>query len=245
MPAFTLAVDIGGSGVKAAVLDEEGAMLTERVRVDTPKPCPPELLVETVLGMTQGMHAYDRVSVGFPGVVRRGKILTAPNLNTEIWKGYDLRSALADKLGKPVRVKNDAALQGLGAITGDGVECVITLGTGFGFSLFDDGFISPQLEMAHHPFHDDETYEEQLGKKALKSVGVERWNKRLRRAIGTLHDLTAFDRMFIGGGNAKNVDVKQLPDNIQLVSNDLGMQGGIWLWRNKHEAAGQSSTRET
>jgi polyphosphate glucokinase len=245
VPAFTLAIDVGGSGLKAAVLDEQGEMTTERVRVETPKPCPPALLVETVGTMVAQLPPFDRVSVGFPGVVRRGKILTAPNLDTELWNGFDLRSALAAKLGKPVRVKNDAALQGLGAIRGDGVECVITLGTGFGFSLFDDGFISPQLEMAHHPLRDDETYEEQLGKKAFKNVGTERWNKRLRRAINTLRNLTAFDRMFIGGGNAKHVDTTELPPDVQLVSNDLGMRGGIWLWRDKHESVGLTSTRET
>jgi polyphosphate glucokinase len=242
--AFTLAIDVGGSGLKAAVLDEQGEMVTDRVRVETPKPCPPELLVEVVGNMVAELPAFDRISVGFPGVVRRGKILTAPNLDTKLWEGFDLRSAIATKLGKPVRVKNDAALQGLGAIRGDGVECVITLGTGFGFSLFDDGYISPQLEMAHHPFRDDESYEEQLGKKALKDVGAERWNKRLRKAIATLRNLTAFDRMFIGGGNAKHVDVSDLPKDVELVSNELGMRGGIWLWRDKHES-GQTSTRES
>jgi polyphosphate glucokinase len=244
MPALTLAIDVGGTGLKAAVLDEQGEMITERARVDTPKPSPPAAVVDTLCTLVSPLGAFDRVSVGFPGVVRRGTILTAPNLGTEDWKGFDLRSALSERVGKPVRVKNDAALQGLGAIRGDGVECVITLGTGFGFSLFDDGFISPQLEMAHHPFRKDESYEEQLGKKALKDIGVERWNKRLRRAIETLRNLTNFDRLFIGGGNAKHV-AKDLPCDVEIVSNDLGMRGGIWLWKNKHESYENFNARES
>src|ERR1051325_5888788 len=127
--AKTLAIDIGGTGLKAAVLDAEGAMITERLRVETPSECPPALMVKMLAELVAPFKSYDRVSVGFPGVVRRGKILTAPNLGTEEWQGFDLDMALTKKLGKPVRVLNDADIQGLGAIRGKGVEMVITLGT--------------------------------------------------------------------------------------------------------------------
>src|SRR3954468_19476448 len=136
---FTLAIDIGGTGLKATVLDENGEMLVERVRVPTPSPCPPALMVETLAKLVAPLPKFDRVSVGFPGVVRKGKIRPAHNLGEDAWKGFDLDLALTDKLGKPVRVLNDADIQGLGAITGNGVEMVITLGTGLGSSLFEDG----------------------------------------------------------------------------------------------------------
>ena len=158
----TLAIDIGGTGLKASVLDEEGTMLTERVRVDTPPQCPPELMVETLAQLVANLPEYHRVSVGFPGVIRHGVVLTAHNLGTRGWHGFALDKALAKRLGKPVRVLNDADVQGLGAITGMGVELVITLGTGMGSSLFEDGRLAPHLELAHHPFRKDETYEEQL-----------------------------------------------------------------------------------
>jgi polyphosphate glucokinase len=228
----TLAIDIGGTGLKAAVLDSEGEMLTDRVRVETPHPCPPDLLVKTLAQLIAPLPPAERVSVGFPGVVRRGKILTAHNLGEKLWHGFDLDLALTNALGKPVRVLNDADIQGLGAIKGDGVEAVITLGTGLGSSLVEDGRLSTHLELAHHPFRKGETYEEQLGNAALKKVGKKKWNRRLKEAIKFLRALTHFDHLYIGGGNAKEVKF-DLPKDVSLVSNDLGMRGGIWLWRER------------
>ena len=233
--AQTLAIDIGGSGLKASVLDENGEMITERVRVDTPQPCPPEVLVETLAELVAPLPPYTRVSVGFPGVIRKGKAVTAVNLGGDIWQGFDLRGALQKKLRKPVKVKNDADVQGLGAIEGKGIEMVITLGTGFGSALFEDGWISAHLELAHHPFRKGETYEEQLGDKALKKIGKKRWNRRVRRAIKTLRGLTYFDRLYIGGGNASKVE-GELDADVTIVPNDLGMKGGIWLWRRRNGA---------
>ena len=228
----TLAIDIGGTGLKASVLDREGVMLTERVRVATPPECPPELMVETLAQLVAPLPEYHRVSVGFPGVVRRGIIITAHNLGTEAWHGFALDRALSAKLGKPVRVLNDADIQGLGAIKGEGVEVVITLGTGLGSSIFEDGRLSTHLELAHHPFRKGETYEEQLGNAALESVGKRRWKKRVAQAIETLRALTTFDHLHIGGGNARLLG-EALPPDVSTVSNDLGMRGGIWLWRER------------
>ncbi|MEO8352601.1 MAG: ROK family protein [Chthoniobacteraceae bacterium] len=228
----TLAIDIGGSGLKAAVLDSEGEMLTERVRVETPHPCPPALMVRTLVKLVAPLTPVARVSVGFPGVVRRGKILTAHNLGDELWRGFDLDLALTKALGKPVRVLNDADIQGLGAIQGRGVEMVITLGTGLGSSLAEDGRLSTHLELAHHPFLKSKTYEQQLGNAALEKIGKKKWNRRVKTAIKALRVLTNFDHLYVGGGNAKAVKF-DLPDDVSLVSNELGMRGGIWLWRER------------
>ena len=235
----TLAIDIGGTGLKACVLDTEGAMLTERVRVPTPPQCSPKRMVPLLAKLVAALPAYDRVSVGFPGVVRRGKILTAHNLGQKAWQNFDLDLALTKKLKKPVRVLNDADIQGLGAITGKGVEVVITLGTGMGSSVAEDGRLSTHLELAHHPFRKGQTYEEQLGNAALEEVGKRRWNHRVRRAIETLRALTNFDRLYLGGGNAKAVKGK-LPEGVSIVSNELGLKGGIWLWREQE--AGQNES---
>lgn len=228
----TLAIDIGGTGLKATVLNQTGEMLTERVRIKTPDFCPPELMIELLGELVAPLPAYDRVAVGFPGVVRKGTILTAHNLGTEAWRGFNLDQALTEKLGKPVRVLNDADIQGLGAIQGKGLEVVITLGTGVGSSLFEDGRLGPHLELAHHPFRKGETYEEQLGNSALQKIGKKRWNRRLGKAIAALRVLTTFDHLYFGGGNAKEVRLK-LPADVSIVPNDLGMRGGIWLWEEK------------
>lgn len=225
----TLAVDIGGSGVKALVLDEAGKPQGKRSRVDTPQPATPEKIVGAIAQLTSE-RTFDRVSVGFPGVVRRGIIHTAANLDSS-WIGFDLEKTLTEKLGKPTRVANDADIQGLGAISGKGVELVITLGTGFGSALFVDGKLVPNLEMGHHPFRKDQTYEEQLGRSALEAIGKKRWNRRLEKAIATLEHLFNYERLYIGGGEARQVTLN-LPANVTIVENIMGLLGGIALWRD-------------
>jgi polyphosphate glucokinase len=227
----TLAFDIGGSGLKASVLDENGKMLTERVRVDTPKPCPPALLLKKLKELTAQLPLFDRVSAGFPGPVRKGRVISAANLESDEWNGFDLQRAIARQTGKPTIVINDADMQGLGAIKGKGVEMVITLGTGLGSSLFEDGRLAPHIELAHIPFRKGETYEEQLGNPALEKVGKRRWNRRLAKAVEVFRTMTNFDKLYIGGGNAANVSVNLGPD-VEIVSNTMGMRGGIWLWKD-------------
>lgn len=232
-----LAIDVGGTGLKAAVLDSEGNMLTERVRVETPRGLRPELLVDTLVKLVEPLPAYERVSVGFPGVVRGGKIITAPNLGTEAFKGFDLAAALEARLGKPVRVLNDADMQGLGAVEGRGVELVVTLGTGFGSAIFVDGRLGPHLELSHHPFRKGETYDQQLGNAAYKKIGKKKWNRRVERAVGNLRSLTNFDRLYIGGGNAKRIKF-DLGADVRTVPNEYGIKGGARLW------AGEGSGEE-
>jgi len=101
-------------------------VLLDRVRVETPVGSPPDGIVEALAKLVEPLPAFDRVSVGFPGVVRDGKILTAPNLGHKDWEGFDLARALAKRLSKPARVCNDADMQGLAAIKGKGVELVGT-----------------------------------------------------------------------------------------------------------------------
>jgi polyphosphate glucokinase len=228
---FTLAIDIGGSGLKASVLDGHGNMIVPRVRVETPVGRPPSVVVEALADLVAPLPRFDRVSVGFPGVVQHGRIVTAPNLRHEAWQGYDLAQALTQRLGKPTRVANDADVQGLGVVKGKGIELVVTLGTGVGTALYLDGRLAPHLELAHHPFRKGETYEEQLGNAARKRVGNKKWSKRLCRAIENLRALVHFDHLYIGGGNARKV--RFTPDlDTTIVSNEAGIRGGIALWRD-------------
>jgi polyphosphate glucokinase len=230
-----LAIDVGGTGLKAAVLDAHGAMRSERLRAKTPRPCPPERLVEALIDLVRPLPACECVAVGFPGVVRRGKILTAPNLGPEnVFRGFDLAGELSRALRKPVRVANDADVQGLGAIRGRGIEMVVTFGTGMGTGLFEDGALAPHLELAHLPFRHGETYEEQLGKQALKKAGRKKWNHRVGLALDTFRVLVNFDHLYLGGGNAKKITLKLEPD-ITIVSNEDGLRGGARLWNPLRE----------
>jgi polyphosphate glucokinase len=217
-------------------------MMVDRVRVKTPHPCPPPVLVEAVLGLAAGLPSFDRVSVGFPGMVRRGRVITAPNLSTsggagsrvvedlvKAWHGFDLATALEERTAKPTRVVNDADLQGLGVVKGEGLECVITLGTGMGSSFFLDGELAPHLELAHHPFRKGETYEEQVGEAARLKIGNKRWSRRVAVAVETLETLMLYDRLYVGGGNAKHLKV-DLGEKATLVGNTGAILGGLRLW---------------
>jgi polyphosphate glucokinase len=227
----TLAIDIGGTGIKAALLDDTGSMIGERQRVPTPsKPVTPDALVRAIDEAVTPLGAFERVSVGFPGYVREGRVVTAPNLGTEALAGFDLQSALAEHLGKPVRVLNDADVQGFGAIAGRGLEMVLTLGTGAGTAIFRDGEVMPHLELAHHPVSGGKTYDEYIGNAARKKKGKKTWSKRVAKAIGILREVVRFDHLYIGGGNAKDITFP-LPADVTIVPNTDGLTGGIRLWR--------------
>jgi polyphosphate glucokinase len=225
---FTLAIDIGGTGIKALTLDPSGRPINERTRIKTPKHATPKDVVEIARELAKAQPGYDRVSVGFPGVVKDGVIYTAANLGRG-WEGFDLGQELQRKLKFPVRIANDADIQGLGCASGHGLELVITLGTGFGSVLFADG-TRVHLELGHHPFHEGKTYEDELGDRALKKKGRKKWIKLLMEAITELQRTFNYDALFIGGGNSRLVNFK-LPENVRTISNEDGLLGGIALWR--------------
>ena len=227
----TLAVDIGGSGIKAMVLDNSGNAISDRLRIDTPEPATPQAVMDVICTLAHKQSSFDRVSVGFPGVVEQGVTKSAANLDDE-WLGFKFEKAIQQRLDKPVKIKNDAEIQGYGAIAGEGVELVITLGTGFGSALFLDGKLMPNLELAHHKFRKGKTYEEQLKKKQLKKKGKKKWNKRLKKAIVSLQSAFHYDRLYIGGGRAKEINF-ELPDNVTTIPNVAGILGGIALWNDE------------
>ncbi|TMM14952.1 MAG: ROK family protein [Actinobacteria bacterium] len=238
----TLAIDVGGTGLKASVLDPSGAMEVDRVRVDTSYPCPPTKMVETLRLLVEPLPVYDRVSVGFPGMVRDGHVLSAPHFVTvsgpgsetvpdlvEAWSSFDLASALDAALGKPTKVVNDADLQGAAVVKGKGLELVVTLGTGVGTGLFFHGRLTPHMELAHHPLRKNESYNEYLGNAARSRIGNKKWNKRVRLAIDTLDALFFYDQVYVGGGNSKHVTA-DLGPKATIVDNAAGILGGIKLW---------------
>jgi polyphosphate glucokinase len=233
---LTLAIDVGGSHLKAAVLNASGKISTGPLRVKTPKPATPDAVVTALVSLSQRLGQFDRAPIGFPGVVRGDFVLTAPNLGTKEWHGFGLGAAMAKKLDKPVRILNDASIQGLGVITGRGLECVLTLGTGMGFALFRDGEIAPHLELRQHPIRKRKTYDEYVGEAALESDGRWRWNKRVHKIISILETVITYDMLYIGGGNARLIE-PPLPTNVKIVSNIAGITGGARLWDGRMDHA--------
>ena len=232
----TLALDIGGSNLKAGLLDRDGGTVGERLKVATMHPSPPDRVVPALVELAGRLGSFDRVSVGFPGLIKDGVVRTAPNLGTEQWNGYDLAGALQSRLGKPVRMLNDATVQGLGVISGRGLELVITLGTGFGFALYQEGRLAPQLEMSQHVVRKDMTYDQYVGVAALEKVGRKRWQRRVQRVLVQLRAVVNFDMLYIGGGDARKVGF-ELPDDVRIVSNDAGITGGVRLWDSRLDDA--------
>lgn len=224
-----LSVDIGGSHIKATILNSKGELQIEYNRVSTPEPADPENVIRTIKNLVKTFPQYDKVSVGFPGYVKQGTIITAPNLGTDVWKNVNLAKRLQDELGKPVRVVNDADMQGLAVVSGKGLEMVVTLGTGFGTALLQDGYLLPHLELAHHPIGKQDSYDEYIGEKAFEKEGKEKWNRRMQKVLKVLKTVFNYDYLYIGGGNAKNLDFS-LDNNIKIVSNKDGIKGGARLW---------------
>ena len=238
----TLAVDVGGSGIKASVLDAHGQLLVDRVRMDTPYPCPPELLVECIVGLTSGLPRAHRASIGYPGLVRDGRVIEVPSLSRATydgqadpalvarWHGFDLGHALARVLDVPTLVVNDADMQACAVVEGDGMEFVLTLGTGVGTALFNDGHLLPHLELSHGPFRAGQTFDIALGNVERKRIGKKEWTARVREAIKDFDEMIVFDRIYVGGGNAKHLEPADIGPKGRIVPNSAGVIGGVKLW---------------
>jgi len=228
-----LSIDIGGSRIKGTILDINGNMLRDYERIKTPSPANPQSVMAAIIELTKNFEPYSKVSVGFPGYLRNGIVFTAPNLGTDYWKNFNLKDELGKILNKPVRLLNDADMQGLGIASGKGLEMVVTLGTGFGTALLMDGNLLPHFEIAHHPVSKERDYDEYIGEKAFQDVGTERWNKRMRKVIEILKTVFNYDRLYISGGNSKKINFKT-DDNILLVANIDGIKGGAKLWQKEN-----------
>jgi len=225
-----LSVDIGGSNIKATILTPQGAIPDVYRKLPTPEPATPDNVINLIQDLVKDFPGYSKISVGFPGYVRNGRILTAPNLGTARWQNFNLQQQLAEAMGKPVRLVNDADLQGLGVVNGKGFEIVITLGTGFGTALLLDGNLLPHLELAHHPVYKNKTYDQFIGNKALEKHGEKKWNRRMMHVLSVLKTVFNYDHLFISGGNASKLRFS-LDDNITIVTNREGIRGGIRLWQ--------------
>jgi polyphosphate glucokinase len=243
---LTLSVDCGGGGIKANVLDDAGTAHAAPVRVPTPYPLPPTLLVDTVAEIAAGLPAADRVTVGMPGMLRHGVVVHTPHYITrsgprsrvepellEAWSSFDVQAAVAARLGVPALVLNDAEVHGAGVIAGSGLELVLTLGTGLGSALFDGGLLAPHLEWSHAPVRRGTTYDQYVGEPERRRLGDGLWSRRVVAVVDGLRPVFRWDRLYLGGGNSRRITpaaLARLGDDVVVVPNSAALVGGARAW---------------
>jgi polyphosphate glucokinase len=242
----TLAVDCGGSGIKASVLDALGTLHATTVRVATPYPLPPTRLITTIQEIAAWLPPADRVTVGMPGMIRHGVVVATPHyvmrsgphtkLDPDLvaeWAAFDMQAAIAAALSIPALVLNDAEVHGAGVISGTGTELVLTLGTGLGSALFDGGALAPHLEFSHAPVRRGTTYDSYIGQIERARLGDALWSRRVRRVVEGLRPVFWWDRLYLGGGNARRISpqvLERLGDDVVVVPNQAGIVGGVRAW---------------
>ncbi|GIG39009.1 ROK family protein [Cellulomonas phragmiteti] len=243
---YTLAVDCGGSGIKASVLDAAGTLHAPPVRVPTPYPLPPHRLADTIAEVAAGLPAAQRATVGVPGMIRHGVVVATPHYVTRAgprtavlpelraaWAGCDVQALLRDRLGVPTLVLNDAEVHGAGVVSGTGLELVLTLGTGLGSALFDGGRPAPHLELSHAPVRWGTTYDAYVGEHERARLGDALWSRRVRKVVEGFRPVFHWDRLYLGGGNSRRVSattLERLGDDVVVVPNQAGIVGGVRAW---------------
>lgn len=242
----TLAVDCGGGSIRATVLDAAGTMHAQPVRVPTPYPLPPERLAATIADLAGQLPPADRGTVGMPGMIRHGVVVATPHYVTvggprtaprddlvAAWADRDVAADLTAALGYPVLVLNDAEVHGAGVVAGTGLELVLTLGTGLGSALFDGGALAPHLELSHAPVRRGTTYDDWLGAHARRRLGDGVWSRRVREAVAGLRPVIRWDRLYLGGGNARRITPRALAllgDDVVIVPDSAALAGGVRAW---------------
>ncbi len=242
----TLAVDCGGGGIKASVLDAAGTLRAPAIRVPTPYPLPPERLLSTIGEIAASLPPAERATVGMPGMIRHGVVVATPHYVTrtgphsrvlpelvEAWSGFDMEAAVTRTLGVPALVLNDAEVHGAGVVAGSGLELVLTVGTGLGSALFDGGALAPHLELSHAPVRWGTSYDTYIGEVERARLGDALWSRRVRRVVDGLRPVFLWDRLYLGGGNARRLSpqvLARLGDDVVVVPNSAGIVGGVRAW---------------
>jgi polyphosphate glucokinase len=213
-----LAIDIGGSHVKTKISGRREM----RQFVSGPT-LTPRRMVAKVLALN-GDLKYDVISIGYPGVVVHGKIITEPYNLGRGWVGFDFREAF----GRPAHVMNDAAMQAIGSYEG-GRMLFLGLGTGLGSTLIVDDVVAP-MELAHLPYKRGRSYEDYVGDRGRARLGPKKWRKVVADIVEQLRQALEADYVVLGGGNARKL--KKLPKNTRLGNNDFAFVGGFRVWRS-------------
>lgn len=244
---LALGIDIGGTGIKGAVVDTTtGELTTERLKLATPPGGEPEAIVQTVVALIDqlgGVEAGVPVGVTFPAIVKHGRTLSAANVSKK-WIGLQAEAMFEKALGRDITFVNDADAAGIaevefGAARGvPGVILLTTLGTGIGSALLNDGVLVPNTELGHLQI--DGRDAERRASYAAKERGRmtwHRWAKHLQRYYTYLEALFSPDLFIVGGGVSKSADAflpllkLQTPIVPAVQRNNAGIIGAAALTR--------------
>jgi polyphosphate glucokinase len=210
-----LVIDIGGTNVKVKANN-----LDERRKIPSGDFMTPERMVSEVIENTKDWE-YEAISIGYPGIIKKGNIMTEPKNLGDGWVGFDFDAAF----GKPVRIINDAAMQALGSYR-EGVLLFLGLGTGMGSALVVEGKILP-MELAHLSYRKG-TFEDYLGLRGLERLGQEKWQRHVWAVVARFKAAFLPDDVVLGGGNSKLLT--EIPANCRLGNNHMAIDGGFRLW---------------
>jgi polyphosphate glucokinase len=238
--ATRIGVDVGGSGIKAGVVDiEAGKLVSDRLRVDTPEPSTPPAVVAVVRELVDRLDEPGTVGIGFPTVIRHGVIYTANNIDRS-WIGVNALGMFEDAIGREVRLINDADAAGLaecryGAARGvSGVVLVLTFGTGIGSALFLDGRLIPNTEAGQLELNGARPAEAKYSAKARRreNLSWDQWGERAREFITLVYEVLNPDLIVIGGGVSKfwdqfasHVTFDEVPTTPAALANNAGIIG--------------------
>lgn len=228
-PVRIMIVDIGGSHVKVGFSDRDG-----EVKIPSGRNLTPEKMLRKLTRLLR-TEPFDRVSVGYPGVVVRGRVVADPSNLGKGWVGFDFERAF----GRPTRVLNDAAMQALGSYHG-GRMLFLGLGTGLGTALVIDGQLEP-MELGHLPYKKGKTYEDYIGERALQRFGRKKWQKEVLDVTRLLTAALEPEYIVMGGGNVRKLRV--LPPLTERGDNRNAVLGGIRLWRSSAGAVAAGARR--
>jgi predicted NBD/HSP70 family sugar kinase len=222
-----LVIDVGGTHVKVLATGRKAP-----VKIPSGPRMTARRMVRAVLTATADW-SYDAVSIGYPGVVMHGRIITEPWNLGRGWSGFDFEKAF----GRPVKVINDAAMQALGSYKG-GHMLFLGFGTGLGSALIVDGILEP-MELAHLPYKKGRSYEDYVGDAGRKRAGRKKWARHVLDVIAQLKNALEADAVVLGGGNARRLKQVELPRGVRIGSNDNAFAGGFRLWAPARTRAGR------
>lgn len=214
----TLVIDIGGTNIKILATDQ-----SERRKIPSGPGLTPKAMSEAVLNSSRDWE-FDRVSIGYPGPIMRGRITHDPKNLGSGWIGYDFE----DDFKKPVRILNDAAMQALGSYEG-GRMLFLGLGTGLGSAMILNKTVAP-MELAHLPYKKNKTFEDYLGLRGLEEIGHKRWQEAVEDVVAKLQAALLAEYVVLGGGNVKKLT--SIPPGARPGDNRNAFTGGFRMWED-------------
>ncbi|MEE1285412.1 MAG: ROK family protein [Ruminobacter sp.] len=216
-----LGVDIGGSGIKGALVDtEQGKFVSDRIRIETPKPATPEAVAETLKELVSKFDYTGPIGCGFPATVHHGVAFTAANID-QTWINTPVEKLFTATVNNPCFVLNDADAAGIAEVKygagkdKKGVVIMVTIGTGLGTAIFVDGKLFPNTELGHIILNDEiaEHYCSDAARQR-EDLGWGKWGKRFNKYLNRLQFLLNPDLFILGGGASKSFE--KFKDKLEL-----------------------------